>query len=72
MTLEARAAHRAWMKRWNGNRRSFKTPCCGKRLTVPAPSDKRQQWDSLMTCPHCEVLLMKVVTTESAKGLLLS
>lgn len=60
--------HRAFMKQYRGHRRQLKTPCCGKRLTVPAPRDPAEQWDSLATCPYCAELFMKVVNHKAAVG----
>lgn len=56
------------MRGWKGHRHSFRTPCCGKKLTVPAPSDKWEKWDSMTVCPHCNSLFLKVVTQQRAYG----
>ena len=63
-------AHRAHMARYKGHRHTLSTPCCGNALVVKAPTDPGDQWDSLMTCPHCGELFMKVATSTSARGLL--
>jgi hypothetical protein len=35
-------------------------PHCGKDIENPRPSDPKEQWDSLMTCPYCEEFFMAV------------
>lgn len=65
-------AHTAYVARWKASGKRTQilvTPCCNKDLEVPSQDrDDGQQWDSLMTCPHCGALFMKVVTYAHAEG----
>jgi hypothetical protein len=67
-------AHLDYLNGWKegGKRtRTLVTPCCHKDLEVPAPpEDDGQRWDSVMVCPHCGEMFVKVVTFGYAEGLL--
>jgi len=65
-------AHTDYVERWKASGKRtliMKTPCCDADLEVPSQDrDDGQQWDSLMTCPHCGALFMKIVTFRQAIG----
>lgn len=44
------------------------TPCCIQRLECLVPREVGQQWDSLMTCPHCGGMFMFIATNEGCVG----
>jgi len=46
--------------------RRMKMACCKHFIEVPVPFDPSEKWDSLMGCPHCGELVMKIVTSTSA------
>lgn len=60
--------HLNYMARYTGHRLPLVTPCCEFRLDVPAPRDEADRWDSLMRCPNCGRLFMKVATSIEARG----
>jgi hypothetical protein len=63
--------HAEYMKKYTatgGHALPLITPCCHKRIMVPAPKQLGMAWDSLMACPHCETLFMKVATSCEAVG----
>lgn len=72
MNGTALAKHIAYVARWKvGGKRTHKLtmPCCGESLEVPAPDKPGgKQWDSLMTCPHCGELFIKIVTYAGAEA----
>lgn len=37
---------------------AFKMPCCDKSLDVHVPTDRNDEWTSLMLCPHCNTQWM--------------
>lgn len=61
-------AHLDYMARYTGHRLPLITPCCGFKLDVPAPRDAADRWDSLMRCPSCDRLFMKVAINVEAHG----
>ena len=65
-------AHTAYVERWKASGKRtlvLKTPCCSADLEVPSQDrEGDRQWDSLMTCPHCGELFMKIVTFAHAEG----
>jgi hypothetical protein len=65
-------AHIAYVERWKASGKRTQilvTPCCSADLEVPSQDrNDGQQWDSLMTCPHCGALFMKIVTFAHAEG----
>lgn len=63
--------HLDYMARYKGHRQPLVTPCCQFDLVVSAPTDAGDQWDSLVECPNCGEMFMKVVTSTEARGLLL-
>lgn len=59
-----------YMRRWKKCGKPIhvlETPCCVEKLEVPAPSSA-QQWDSLVECPFCGQMFMKIVTQDRAVG----
>lgn len=66
--MSALMQYAAFMSGWTGNVRNLETPCCGNSLSVRAPGDSTEQWDSLVDCPYCGQMFMKVVTSTAAEG----
>ena len=71
---ELRRRHDAYMAAWKLHGRpslSYVTPCCGQALETTAPSDPRDVWDSLCTCPCCGELYFKWVWPERVEAVVL-
>lgn len=69
--MNMRERYNTWITAYElggGNVRVLTTPCCQKELTVPVPKAHHEQWDSLMVCPFCRRLFMKVAHHDRAEG----
>ena len=60
--LESHNAHIEKIKAAGKPVLSNLVPCCNREIETPAP-DAGDEWDTLATCPHCNELHMKVVTS---------
>lgn len=61
--------HQAYMKSWRSSGKpvlKYKTPCCHRNLQTPAPP-AGETWDSMVTCPYCGSLHLKIVTNTEVK-----
>jgi hypothetical protein len=72
-TAQLLAQHNKYMtgyKTAGGASRTLTTPCCASELEVPVPKSVHEQWDSLMVCPFCGQLFMKVAWHDKVEGII--
>lgn len=65
-------AHEAYMENYKargGNWAVMQCPHCDAPLDTPIPSNSHEKWDSLIVCPHCDGLYMKIATKDWVKTL---
>lgn len=48
--------------------KSYSTPCCVQQLEDRVPPESQPQWDSLVSCPFCRALFLKVARHDGITG----
>lgn len=66
--LEMHTAYIARCKADGDPTLTYNTPCCGQQLEDRVPSKADWKWDSLVSCPFCGALFMKVARHDGIAG----